>query len=177
MEISKMNKSDAALLWSAIDFYAFACSFTYFYKMIGTYDKKYEHFSKNLIEDYKKTLIKFNYDVSKLDEYVEQYWHIMILTNESKEKMNLPAKPLCFIEKTTNECCIDDQTVDECCVCKEEGIFPNSLTCCWVCKRCLCHDCIEKDKKKIAIGKDTISHGWYVADDSYENVFCNECFT
>jgi hypothetical protein len=69
--------------------------------------------------------------------------------------------------------------MDVCCICKENidlDFRTYYWTECWVCKKLLCHKCIAKDENKISIGLDIISHGWYVADDAFENIFCDKCF-
>ena len=69
--------------------------------------------------------------------------------------------------------------MNTCSVCQKEIDidFPTYYwTECWVCEKFLCHDCIDKDETKIHIGKDIISFGWYIADDAFENTFCDDCF-
>ena len=69
--------------------------------------------------------------------------------------------------------------MSKCCICKKiihldcESYYWNE---CWVCNKLLCKDCVDEDKNKIYIGLDVISYGWYVADDAFENMFCDECF-
>jgi hypothetical protein len=75
--------------------------------------------------------------------------------------------------------------MDKCCICKRiihldcESYY---WTVCWICKKILCNECVEKDENKIIVKTyecchdiDVISYGWYVASDCFENVFCNEC--
>lgn len=69
--------------------------------------------------------------------------------------------------------------MDKCCICKQKIYLdcPSYYwTECWVCKKLLCNECVDKDENKIPVGLDIISYGWYVAEDAFENVFCDECF-